>query len=900
MKTPHLAIAAALAITTLALSPESHAWRSSLYPADWVPPHQLDPPPSFEDDRIIQDFSHAGYHRSETPLPFVMGPVFDVVADFGADPSGDTRSTTAIQDAIDAAADAGGGVVYLPPGTYRVRPPDGAPAALRIRHSHVVLRGAGPDQTFLLNDTHQMRSRDIIRVDSPGSGWATIPSGSPEVSIRSDLLGPTTEIPVDSVDGFAPGDWIILRADPTQAFKEEHNMGDLWGDQGVGPGVFFIRQIHAIDETDDILHIDVPTRYYLKTRDDARVHLAGPHIDEVGLEDFSIGNVEHPNHASATGWGTGDYNVEGTGAHDVHASYALRLTRVRNSWIRNVHTYRPPENTLNAHVLSNALRIGNSVAVTVQDSHFQRAMYSGGGGNAYMVRITNAQEVLVKDTVVGYNRHGFVYSHMQTSGNVILRGRAEHTRWRAIPGNAGSSGSDHHMYLSQSNLADNTQLNQDYFAAYFRGTWGSNHGQTAVHSVFWNLEGLAYASGQSQIVNTQQARYGYAIGTRGAATGVSTAGTSTFSDHAWRTEPQDHVEGVGDGDTLEPRSLFLDQLRRRITAPDETGRVAAPTVFPHGGTYDEPREVTLSSTTPGAAIHFTLDGSLPSADSPRYDISFELSTDANLRAVAVAEGLASSPVVGADFRFPDSPCLTVSDTWQSLPISHQMGTFEFHFQATPSNAEINAVMGLATGDARRYQDLAAIARFSPDGVIDARDGDSYEADRELSYEADRAYAFRMIVNVPDNSYDLFVTPEGEAEVQIAAGFAFRTEQAQSFQLDRFSAFAAVGENQICDFLNPADIVPIEPDGPDPDPGAPDAGPDPVDPGDPTSDAGVTDDIDADAADRDPHSVTTGGCGCSSTTPPASGFALLLFVIAGVFLRRSATPVLPEPRRGETT
>lgn len=45
-------------------------------------------------------------------------PVFNVVS-FNADPSGSADSTTFIQSAINAAGQAGGGIVYFPPGTYR-------------------------------------------------------------------------------------------------------------------------------------------------------------------------------------------------------------------------------------------------------------------------------------------------------------------------------------------------------------------------------------------------------------------------------------------------------------------------------------------------------------------------------------------------------------------------------------------------------------------------------------------------------------------------------------------------------------------------------------------------------------------------------------------------------------
>lgn len=891
MKPRSLASLVLVVFGLLGAPADANGWHSSLYDEDWIPPHTNGEPPSFETDKLIQDFSYAGYRRSEAELPQVTGPVFDAVEDFGADPTGESDTTEEIQAALDAAAAAGGGVVYLGAGTYRVRPPGDAPASLRIRSDHVILRGAGPSETFILNDSWEMNRKDIIRVDAPTAGWANVPDGSPVASIRHDLMGPTKEIPVDDAAGFSPGDWIVVRADATDPFKAEHNMEDLWVGQNLGPGVLFIRQILYIDEESDALFIDVPTRYYLKTRDDARVHLLHPQLEEVGLEDFSIGNVEHPEHNASSGWGTGDYNEDGAHAEDVHASYAIRVARLRNGWIRNVHTYRPAENSLDAHVLSNAVRIDNSVNVTVEDSHFQRAMYAGGGGNAYMLRVTNAQEILMRDTTVGYNRHGFVFSSMQTSGNVIHRGRAEHTRWRAIDGDAGSSGSDHHMWLSQSNLVDNTQLLQDYFAAYYRHTWGSNHGHTSTHSVFWNLEGLEYFANVDHIVNTQQARYGYAIGTRGNATGISDAGTPFWAGEAHRADPLDYVEGEGEGATLEPRSLFENQLRKRMTSPLPDGRVATPQITPHGGTYQAPQTVEITTETDETTIYYTLSGAAPTTDSAVYDGALEIDETTNLRAIAVADGYAESRLVSANFRFPGASCFDVVDSWQSTPVSLQDEPFEFEFHATPHDEEMNAVMGLSFTDAQRYQDLAVIARFGPDGVVDARNGGAYEALTPLNYEASKTYVFRFVVDVPNRSYDIYVEPEGVDEVLIAGDFDFRTEQAERFQLNRFSTFAAAGQNQICDLLIGADA---EPEEPEPEHGDPDAGddvgePEPDDAGmEPESDAAPPTSPDAGTSEDAGEQMVSAepSCGACSTSSSPAGTLLLWVAVLGLWALRS--------------
>lgn len=71
----------------------------------------------------------------------LISPVFNVVG-YGADPSGVQDSTAAINSAVTAAIAAGGGIVYLPPGTYLKS------GAVNLS-SNIVLKGAGKDITIL-------------------------------------------------------------------------------------------------------------------------------------------------------------------------------------------------------------------------------------------------------------------------------------------------------------------------------------------------------------------------------------------------------------------------------------------------------------------------------------------------------------------------------------------------------------------------------------------------------------------------------------------------------------------------------------------------------------------------------------------------------------------------------
>jgi len=46
--------------------------------------------------------------------------------------------------------------------------------------------------------------------------------------------------------------------------------------------------------------------------------------------------------------------------------------------------------------------------------------------------------------------------------------------------------------------------------------------------------------------------------------------------------------------------------------------VATPTITPAGGVYASPTAITMACATPGATIHYTLDGSVPTLDDPLY------------------------------------------------------------------------------------------------------------------------------------------------------------------------------------------------------------------------------------------------------------------------------------------
>jgi hypothetical protein len=526
-------------------------WRSTLYPENWTAGL------ADAQGRFLHDFSYAGHHRGEVPLPEVSGPVIDVTqAPYLADASGAKDATTAIQSALDAAAQAGGGVVYLPAGTYRVAPPADAAAALRVEGDHIVLRGAGAGKTFVFNDSVEMRNKRVIQVKAKDSGWwFSEPGKGASSALAKDVLKPSVRVEVADVSPFKTGDPVILRIDPTPRFIEEVGMTGKWVADDKTPKakrnnltLVYSRRIVAVEG--NTLVLDVPTRLPLRVVDNARVQKLGGHtLQETGLEDFSIGMKQHP----ATEWSAEEgYEKAGTGPYDVHQSYAIAFEGMENCWVRRVRTYAPAGNDPKIHLLSNGLLMGRGRLMTVEDCDFGFPQYRGGGGNGYMY-VLHGNEGLIRDSRAEGGRHNYDFGLMSSSGNVIYRCTAKDGRLF----------SDFHMYLSAANFIDNVTCDGDSFEANFRPYGGTPmHGMSTTQSVFWNLNGLRYSSetvaweGSSfnrkpSLVLTKGLRDIYIIGTRGPASKVV-------------ADEGAYVEGSGKGDGLQPVSLYADQLARRL------------------------------------------------------------------------------------------------------------------------------------------------------------------------------------------------------------------------------------------------------------------------------------------------------------------------------------------------
>jgi len=106
----------------------------------------------------------------------------------------------------------------------------------------------------------------------------------------------------------------------------------------------------------------------------------------------------------------------------------------------------------------------------------------------------------------------------------------------------------------------------------------------------------------------------------------------------------------------------------------DTAGPAPPTFNPAGGSYDSTQSVAISHPMTDATIHYTVDGSTPTASSTVYAAPIPLLEPATIQAIAVIPDWASSDVASATYNFQAlmpgfSPPPSLYPTSQSVALS---------------------------------------------------------------------------------------------------------------------------------------------------------------------------------------------------------------------------------------
>lgn len=368
------------------------------------------------EDNVLLDFSYAGYAHGEQAPADVMGlgyKVVDMVADYGADPTGRTSSREAF---IRALTD---NRLYRPDTSYPVNPnarvifyfPEGdyvlhnadddtkrdtpligdngetvaySSSEISIQGGRFIIKGAGRDRTNLIMDsenypnTSDLWTSPVMINIKHNSGLSSI------ASVTEDAVKGAFSVEVDRTTGISAGSWVCLRlACSQQACIAEE----------LAPHV---REAGMLAANADIATIKVEEFHCVKSVSGKTVTFCEPimhavkaaygwdickynYYEEVGIEDLSFVGRAKEQFGHHVSW------------RDDGGYKPLQMMRLVNSWVRRV----------DFRSVSEALSIVSSANCSAYDIEI-----SGNRGHS-AVRSQSSSRIFI----------GKVYDH--SSGNIL-------------------------------------------------------------------------------------------------------------------------------------------------------------------------------------------------------------------------------------------------------------------------------------------------------------------------------------------------------------------------------------------------------------------------------------------------------------------------------------------------
>lgn len=401
----------------------------------------------------LPDFSYAGYHRGEAPLPS-RAATTDVKA-FGAVGDGTADDTAAFQKAIDATR---GGVLRVPPGRYRITD------FLTLRHSGTVLQGAGPEASVLffpipLNTIKPnwgaTTSGERTSNYSWSGGFLQVIGALPRRSLAEVTAGAKRgdrSLSVSSCDPFKPGEDVVLRltdtADKTLArHLYAEDPGPLDNLKGVRESFAF--RVVSVDAAARRVDFDRPLRSDVRAEWQPALFPASSSVEEVGIENLGFDFPETPylGHFKEVG-----YN-------------AVALSGARHCWLRNLHIH----NSDSGLFVSGANVTLQGIVIT-SDRPIETSRRATGHHGITL----SGQDHLLNDFEF---RTRFMHDITLTrgsAGNVISRGQGPDLCF------------DHHCYAPHANLFTDLDLGEG--SRMFQSGGGAKLGRhSGAYETFWNI-----------------------------------------------------------------------------------------------------------------------------------------------------------------------------------------------------------------------------------------------------------------------------------------------------------------------------------------------------------------------------------------------------------------------------
>jgi hypothetical protein len=167
-------------------------------------------------------------------------------------------------------------------------------------------------------------------------------------------------------------------------------------------------------------------------------------------------------------------------------------------------------------------------------------------------------------------------------------------------------------------------------------------------------------------------------------------------------------------------------------------------------------------------------------------------------AIANIAGSATSSAAMLSINGAPSCVQSSSTAWTNTAFTTQAAPFTVTYDATPSQANMDGVVGFSMNAAVAYTNLAAITRFaSASGNIDVMNGANYAADVAVPYAASLKYHFRVVIDPTTQHYSVYITPPGSLEMALATNYAFRAAQAALSSFNNWATYSEIGSVTVC-------------------------------------------------------------------------------------------------------
>lgn len=315
-------------------------------------------------------------------------------------------NTARIQAALDQVGAGGGGTVRLGPGTWRINF-----STIHLQHDGVRLEGAGPARTILYAPGTRSEFTTLIMggISNPNTwvgsqsypdSWVRQGTLASSEFLAQDAAANSRTIRVDSPSR-AVGDSIIVTGTPTAAFIAEHSMTGVWTTSMDYPA--YLRTITAV--LPDGYELDLPVRYPLKVRDQARIFPPTKIVRDLALSGFQILHDRHP--------GT-DFDT-GTPAAETTAATAIQFINVENGLVEDLYIPILP---------SRGIELAYSRHITVQRCSILESQNQNSNWNGYHFFVWGCDNIF-RDNYSRRARRAFTPLMASCNGNVFFNNTSE-------------------------------------------------------------------------------------------------------------------------------------------------------------------------------------------------------------------------------------------------------------------------------------------------------------------------------------------------------------------------------------------------------------------------------------------------------------------------------------------